>query len=167
MPGSSLSIFSRTRAGFRRVWSLHPNSGYYPPPVEGLVIGISQSGETADTLTALKQAKAHNCRTLAITNVLGNCISRIADSTMFMRAGPESAWLQPSHLSPKLAVLMQLINSLCDRKYDDILLHAHQAIEEVLLLDLTEAVAACKNARISSMWVAARFMQCRLRGPSR
>ena len=47
----------------------------------------------------------------------------------------------------QLAVLIQPINSLCDRKFDDILLHAHQAIEEVLLLDLTEAVAACKHAR--------------------
>ena len=120
---------------------------YYPPPVEGLVIGISQSGETADTLTALKQAKAHNCRTLAITNVLGSTISRIADSTMFMRAGPEISVAATKSFIAQLAVLMQLINSLCDRKYDDILLHAHQAIEEVLLLDLTEAVAACKNAR--------------------
>ena len=45
---------------------------YFPPPVDGLVIGISQSGETADTLTAIRQAKTHGCRTLAITNVLGD-----------------------------------------------------------------------------------------------
>ncbi|MGD0079520.1 MAG: glutamine--fructose-6-phosphate transaminase (isomerizing) [Methanoregula sp.] len=120
---------------------------YYPPPVEGLVIGISQSGETADTLSALKQAKSHNCRTLAITNVLGSTVSRIADSTMFMRAGPEISVAATKSFVAQLAVLIQLINSLCDRKFDDILLHAHQAIEEVLLLDLTEAVAACKPAR--------------------
>jgi glucosamine--fructose-6-phosphate aminotransferase (isomerizing) len=120
---------------------------YYPPPVEGLVIGISQSGETADTLSALKQAKAHNCRTLAITNVLGSTVSRIADSTMFMRAGPEISVAATKSFVAQLAVLIQLINSLCDRKFDDILLHAHQAIEEVLLLDLTGAVATCKNAR--------------------
>ena len=62
---------------------------YFLPPVEGLVIGITQSGETADTLTALKQAKIHNCRTLAITNVLGSSVCRVADTTLFMRAGPE------------------------------------------------------------------------------
>ena len=62
---------------------------YFPPPVDGLVIGITQSGETADTLTALREARIHNCRTLAITNVPGSSASRVADATLFMRAGPE------------------------------------------------------------------------------
>ncbi len=62
---------------------------YFPPPIEGLVIGITQSGETADTISALRQAKTHNCKTLAITNVLGSSVSRIADHTLLMRAGPE------------------------------------------------------------------------------
>jgi len=43
---------------------------YFPPPIQGLVIGISQSGETADTISALKQAKVHNCTSLAITNII-------------------------------------------------------------------------------------------------
>jgi len=58
---------------------------YFPPPIQGLVIGISQSGETADTIFALRQAKVHNCATLAITNVLGSSISRNTDFTLFMR----------------------------------------------------------------------------------
>ncbi len=120
---------------------------YFPPPVEELVIGISQSGETADTLTALKQAKSHNCRTLAITNVLGSTVSRITDSTLFMRAGPEISVAATKSFVAQLAVLMQIINSLCDKKYEETLLHAHQSIEEALLIDLAEAVASCKNAR--------------------
>ncbi len=120
---------------------------YYTPPVDGLVIGISQSGETADTLTALKQAKAHNCRTLAITNILGSTVSRIADSTLFMRAGPEISVAATKSFVAQLAVLMQIISSLCDKKYEEVLLHAHQSIEEVLLLDLAETVAICKSAR--------------------
>ncbi len=62
---------------------------YFPPPVQGLVIGITQSGETADTLAALKYAKSSGCTTLAITNVLGSSVTRVADTILFMRAGPE------------------------------------------------------------------------------
>ncbi|MFA4826430.1 MAG: glutamine--fructose-6-phosphate transaminase (isomerizing) [Methanoregula sp.] len=120
---------------------------YYPPPVEGLVIGITQSGETADTLTALKQAKAHNCRTLAITNILGSSVSRIADATIFMRAGPEISVAATKSFIAQLAVLMQIVNNISDRKCNDMLLHAHQAIEEILLIDLAEAVAICTAAK--------------------
>ncbi len=119
---------------------------YFPPPVNGLVIGITQSGETADTIAALKQAKAHNCRTLAITNVLGSSVSRIADATVFMRAGPEISVAATKSFTAQLAVLMQLINCLCDDRTGDILLHGHRAIEEVLLKDLTEAVTLCRKA---------------------
>jgi glutamine---fructose-6-phosphate transaminase (isomerizing) len=120
---------------------------YYPPPVEGLVIGITQSGETADTLTALKQAKTHNCRTLAITNILGSSVSRIADATVFMRAGPEISVAATKSFIAQLAVLMQIVNNITDRKCNDMLLHAHQAIEEILLIDLTDAVAVCTGAK--------------------
>jgi len=119
---------------------------YFPPPVEGLVIGITQSGETADTLTAIRQAKTHNCRTLAITNVLGSTISRVADMTLFMRAGPEMSVAATKSFTAQLAVMMQMANLVCDRKYDESLLKAHQAIEEVLLMDISEAVALCVKA---------------------
>ena len=91
---------------------------YFPPPVEGLVIGITQSGETADTLTALRQAKAHNCRTLAITNVLGSTVSRTADTTIFMRAGPEISVAATKSFVAQLAVLMQITNVSRGRKCD-------------------------------------------------
>jgi glutamine---fructose-6-phosphate transaminase (isomerizing) len=120
---------------------------YFPSPVEGIIIGISQSGETADTLAALKQAKSHNCRTLAITNVLGSTISRAADATLFMRAGPEISVAATKSFIAQMAVLMQIINQLSGRKCGDMLLHAHQAIEEVLLMDVSEAVTLCKSAQ--------------------
>lgn len=120
---------------------------YFPPPVEGLVIGISQSGETADTLTALKQARAHNCRTLAITNVLGSTASRAADATLFMRAGPEISVAATKSFVAQLAVLMQIVNARSDGRYDEILTHAHQSIEEVLLMDLSQAVDLLQGAQ--------------------
>jgi len=56
-----------------------------------LCIFISQSGETADTIAALKLAKSKGCRTLAISNVIGSSITREADYSIYTHAGPEIA----------------------------------------------------------------------------
>jgi glucosamine--fructose-6-phosphate aminotransferase (isomerizing) len=56
---------------------------------ETWAIGITQSGETADLLGALKKAKQLGCRTLAITNCIGSSATRIADQTFYIRALPE------------------------------------------------------------------------------
>lgn len=57
----------------------------------GLVIIISQSGETADSLAALREAKEKGIRTLAIVNVIGSSIAREADNVFYTLAGPEIA----------------------------------------------------------------------------
>lgn len=65
---------------------------YHSIPLNGetsLTIAITQSGETADTLTAMKQAKQQGQKILAICNVPGSTASRIADWTIFGNAGPE------------------------------------------------------------------------------
>ena len=54
-----------------------------------LVVGVTQSGETADTLTALGEAATAGARTLAVTNVMGSTAAREADEAVFIRAGPE------------------------------------------------------------------------------
>jgi glutamine---fructose-6-phosphate transaminase (isomerizing) len=54
-----------------------------------LVIAMSQSGETADTIEAVKIAKSAGCMVLGICNVLGSHLSRIADGTLYTRGGPE------------------------------------------------------------------------------
>lgn len=56
-----------------------------------LTIFISQSGETADTIAALKLAKHRKCKTIAVTNVLGSSITREANYTIYTHAGPEIA----------------------------------------------------------------------------
>jgi glutamine---fructose-6-phosphate transaminase (isomerizing) len=64
----------------------------YRNPVLGpgdLVIGISQSGETADTLAAMRMARAGGAKVLAITNVMGSQATRDADGVLFTRAGLE------------------------------------------------------------------------------
>ena len=54
-----------------------------------LVIGITQSGETADTLAAMRLARSSGARVLAVTNVMGSQATRDADGVVFTRAGPE------------------------------------------------------------------------------
>ena len=54
-----------------------------------LVIGVTQSGETLDTLAALKEAKASGCRTLVVTNVIGSTATRISDAYILTQSGPE------------------------------------------------------------------------------
>lgn len=58
---------------------------------DAMVIVISQSGETADTLAALREAKARGCKVLGIVNVVGSSIAREADNVMYTWAGPEIA----------------------------------------------------------------------------
>ena len=58
---------------------------------KSLVVIISQSGETADSLAALREAKSRGVRTLAIVNVVGSSIAREADHVLYTKAGPEIA----------------------------------------------------------------------------
>ena len=66
---------------------------YSPPPIDDrtLVIGVSQSGETADTLAPLKMAEERGATVVVITNVVGSAITREADAVCYLQAGPEIA----------------------------------------------------------------------------
>ncbi|ABN58154.1 MULTISPECIES: glutamine--fructose-6-phosphate transaminase (isomerizing) [Methanoculleus] len=119
---------------------------YFTPPLRGLVIAVSQSGETADTIAALKMAKARNCPTLAITNMQGSTVTRVADETLLMRAGPEIGVAATKSYTAQLAALMEIVNLRCEGAFDDTLSHAHLAIGDVLLQDIKEAVALCSKA---------------------
>ena len=70
-----------------------------------LVIIVSQSGETLDTLAALKLAKKKGAKTLAIVNVVGSSIARAADYVLYTYAGPEIAVASTKAYSVQLAVL--------------------------------------------------------------
>lgn len=70
-----------------------------------LVIIISQSGETADTLAALKEAKARGAHTLSIVNVVGSSIAKASDDVIYTWAGPEIAVATTKAYSTQLIVL--------------------------------------------------------------
>jgi glucosamine--fructose-6-phosphate aminotransferase (isomerizing) len=84
-----------------------------PPPADEhtLVVGVTQSGETADTLSALRTAKRSGLRTLALTNVLGSTATRECDHSVFIRAGPEIGVAATKTFSSQVVTLWLL----CDR----------------------------------------------------
>ena len=83
---------------------------YRNPIIEegALVIVISQSGETADTLQALRDSKARGAKVLGIVNVVGSSIAREADSVMYTWAGPEIAVASTKAYSAQLIALYLL-----------------------------------------------------------
>lgn len=73
-----------------------------------LTVVISQSGETADSLAALREAKAHHCPVLGIVNVVGSSIAREADQVMYTWAGPEISVATTKAYSTQLAAVYLL-----------------------------------------------------------
>ena len=93
-----------------------------------LVVIISQSGETADTLAALREAKRRGARTLAIVNVVGSSIAKTADDVLYTWAGPEIAVATTKAFSTQLSVMYllalyiaQALRTLPQARYDQLL----------------------------------------------
>lgn len=90
----------------------------YCDPIVGsrdLVIVISQSGETADTLAALKEAKNHGARILSIVNVVGSAIANASDDVIYTWAGPEIAVATTKAYSTQLAVMYLISLYMADK----------------------------------------------------
>jgi glucosamine--fructose-6-phosphate aminotransferase (isomerizing) len=91
----------------------------YGDPVLGpevLAVFISQSGETADTLAALRRAKAAQSPCVALTNVVGSSITRPADATLFLQVGPEVGVVATKTFTGQLALLTLLAAELGRRR---------------------------------------------------
>ena len=105
-----------------------------------LAIVISQSGETSDTLAALKEAKCRGARSLAVTNVVGSSIAREADQVIYTWAGPEIAVASTKAYTTQLVALLLLavyIGKL-NGKLD-------AALAEKILTDLHELPTLCNE----------------------
>ena len=79
-----------------------------PLDPNALVVVISQSGETADSLAALREAKSRGLKTLGIVNVVGSSIAREADNVFYTLAGPEIAVATTKAYSAQLAACYTL-----------------------------------------------------------
>jgi glucosamine--fructose-6-phosphate aminotransferase (isomerizing) len=73
-----------------------------------LVVGVSQSGETADTLAALREAKRRGARTLGLVNVVGSTIAREVDGGIYLHAGPEIGVASTKAFTSQIAALALL-----------------------------------------------------------
>jgi len=79
------------------------------------VVGVTQSGETADTLSALREASRRGAETLALTNVVGSTAAREADHVLYIRAGPEIGVAATKTFSSQLVGVNLLAAHLTDR----------------------------------------------------
>ena len=80
-----------------------------------LLIVISQSGETADTIAALKECKARGARTLAVVNVVGSTVAKLADNTVYTWAGPEIAVATTKGYTTQVSILYLLAVYIGDK----------------------------------------------------
>jgi len=79
---------------------------------KSLLIAASQSGETMDTMEAVRAAKRHRSKVVALTNVEGSSLTRMADRTLLLNCGPEKAVLATKSYTAKLAVFLLLASQL-------------------------------------------------------
>ncbi len=116
---------------------------YRDPILEegSMVIVISQSGETADTLAALRESKAKGFKVLGIVNVVGSSIAREADSIMYTWAGPEIAVATTKAYSAQLVALYMLAmkfakvkNTIDDDTYQSLLKDLNTLPDQIELL---------------------------------
>ncbi len=82
---------------------------------ESLIIVVSQSGETADVLEAMKVAKAAKSKVLAIVNTEGSSIARAADYTLLINAGPEKAVASTKAATGQMAVLLLIAHAVAGK----------------------------------------------------
>jgi len=133
----------------------------YRDPIVGpdsLVIAISQSGETMDTLMALRHAKEQGARTLAICNTVGSTIPREADAVLYTYAGPEIAVASTKAFLTQIIAaylvglyLAQARGSMTTDEIHAVLTQLDDMPAEIdLVLDTTEAVKALARELVNS-----------------
>ena len=120
---------------------------------------ISQSGETADSLAALRAAKERGIRTLAVVNVVGSTIAREADNVLYTLAGPEIAVATTKAYSTQLAAMYVLAIALANAKGKLSEADYKYYVDEMLALpDKIERVLENKE-RIQ--WFASKYSNAR------
>ena len=117
---------------------------YMDPVIDDktLVLAISQSGETIDTLAALKYARSQGAKSIAVINVKGSSIARESDYVMYTYAGPEIAVASTKAYTTQIAALFALIGRMAvvrgafneeqEKSFVDALMQAPDAIQKVL-----------------------------------
>lgn len=126
-----------------------------------VIMAISQSGETADTLVAIEKAKEQGAFIFGIVNVVGSSISRVSDAGAYTHAGPEIGVASTKAFTAQLTVLMMIAlkiakekGTIDERTYSELLIELDSVPEKVnailrnadLLKPIAEKYKDCNNA---------------------
>jgi len=117
------------------------------PLVKTGAVAITQSGETADTLKAMKKLRGAGCPVLAVTNVVGSSASRIASQTVYTKAGPEISVAATKSFIAQLMVLYWLAMSCSKadaRRLADLIMGVRELPQKVQqVLDNKDEIMEC------------------------
>jgi glucosamine--fructose-6-phosphate aminotransferase (isomerizing) len=130
---------------------------YRNPIISGseLAIVITQSGETADTLAALREAKRKGARSIAICNVVGSMATREADGTVYTHAGPEIGVASTKAFTAQLVALQLLALYMAQERQTLSQVEIRRHIEE--LLQLPQLIEQAIKASASTERIAEKF----------
>jgi glutamine---fructose-6-phosphate transaminase (isomerizing) len=116
---------------------------------QSLVVAVSQSGETADVIDAVKAAKEKGAKTVAIVNVMGSTLTRLCDETLLMNTGPEICVLSTKTYTAQLSVLYLLAMGAAGKLED-----AKKHIEETAVQVKTIIEANNEKAKVLAKKIA-------------
>ncbi|MBX3030051.1 MAG: glutamine--fructose-6-phosphate transaminase (isomerizing) [Chloroflexi bacterium] len=135
-------------AGIPARWDIGSEFRYGPPPLDArtLVIAVTQSGETADTIAPVRMARAAGCPVIAVTNTVGSAITRESDAVLFLQAGPEIAVVATKTFTTQVTTLVLLAAAIA--KLRGRLTPEHEA-------DLVRALRALPDQAAEALELAA------------
>src|SRR6185503_5568723 len=133
-----------------------------------LALAISQSGETADTLAAMRELKAKGAKIIGLCNVMGSTIAREVDSALFLRAGPEIGVASTKAFTSQLVVIalftlrmarMRMMSRNDGKVFIEALLQLPQQVEEILAQEkVIEALAEKYASYDNFFFLGRRYM---------
>ena len=99
-------------------WNAGSEFRYSPPPLDEktLVIAVTQSGETADTIAPVRYARQQGCPIIAVTNTVGSAITRDADAVLFLQAGPEICVVATKTFATQVTTLILLAAAMAKQR---------------------------------------------------
>lgn len=146
--GSIGALFLEDLAKFPAICEIASEAKYRSTLMtpDTLVVAISQSGETADTLSAVREAKKQGCHTLAVCNVSNSTLVRETDGAIFLQAGPEMSVCSTKAFTSQIAALFLLalfISQLKKVILKEQVVHFYEALKNIpthiqQVLDRTE-----------------------------
>ncbi len=154
--GTIGALFLEDMAGIPAHCEIASEARFRIIPPGTLVVAISQSGETADTISAVREIKARGHQVLGICNVKNSTLTRETDGCIFLKAGPEMSVCSTKAFTSQIAVLYLLALHLSKKGNIDALQKIPAAIDQVLKAAPQIQKIAKKYARYNNFFFMGR-----------